>query len=183
MIIYLLLQKKEMKNNFIENKENIKQLIKFGIVGLSNTLIGTIIIYLCYNVFETGYWLSSGIGYLVGGIWSYILNKNFTFKCKKHNISIVIKYIVNLLTCYFIAYLIARPLCVIGFTALYGQTSSKVVDNISFLIGLVIYTIINFWGQKFFCFTTKNDNVAGRPVRPAKGASPSRWKSCTKRGR
>ena len=57
--------------------------IKFLIVGVINTLVGTSVMFVCYNVFHTGYWIASAMNYIIGSIVSFFLNKYFTFKSGK----------------------------------------------------------------------------------------------------
>ena len=56
--------------------------IKFGIVGVINTIFGTAIMFGLYNLAGCSYWLSSAANYFFGSILSYFLNKNFTFQNK-----------------------------------------------------------------------------------------------------
>ena len=53
--------------------------LKFILVGIVNTLVGTGVMFLLYNVFHTGYWIASASNYIVGSVVSYFLNKYFTF--------------------------------------------------------------------------------------------------------
>ncbi len=45
--------------------------IKFLIVGVINTLVGTGVMFLCYNVVHTGYWAASAMNYIIGSIVSF----------------------------------------------------------------------------------------------------------------
>ena len=56
--------------------------IKFLMVGVINTLVGTGLMFILYNVFSVNYWISSASNYIVGSIVSYFLNKYFTFQNK-----------------------------------------------------------------------------------------------------
>ena len=53
---------------------------RFLLVGLVNTLFGTAIMFVFYNVFHFGYWFSSASNYVLVSILSYFLNKNYTFR-------------------------------------------------------------------------------------------------------
>lgn len=53
---------------------------KFILVGIINTLFGTAVMFICYNVFHLSYWVSSASNYIFGSILSYFLNKRFTFQ-------------------------------------------------------------------------------------------------------
>ena len=83
--------------------------IKFLMVGVINTLVGTSVMFVLYNVIGTGYWLASAANYIVGSIVSYFLNKYFTFKSNKQSLKEIIRFILNILLCYLLAYGIAKP--------------------------------------------------------------------------
>ena len=127
------------------------QFIRFLGVGVINTAVGTGTMFLLYNVFGAGYWISSASNYIVGSIVSYILNKKFTFKNQDSNKKTIIKFIVGIAVCYGIAYGIAKPLV---HTLLSGQ-SQKMADNMAMLVGMGLFVIINYLSQKFFTFNSK----------------------------
>ncbi len=54
--------------------------VKFLLVGVINTLVGTGTMFGLYNCLGCSYWVSSAGNYIVGSIVSYFLNKYFTFK-------------------------------------------------------------------------------------------------------
>lgn len=58
---------------------------RFVLVGIINTLFGTAIMFVFYNVFGLSYWLSSASNYFFGSILSYFLNKYYTFRYKKRD--------------------------------------------------------------------------------------------------
>ena len=60
--------------------ETIKQAIKYGVVGLSNTLITMIVIWVMMKLFGCREGLSNLTGYVAGILNSFIWNKQWTFK-------------------------------------------------------------------------------------------------------
>lgn len=60
-------------------KSAIIQLIKFGIVGVSNTLISLIVYYILIFV-GVNYLVANITGYIISSIWGYLLNKIWVFK-------------------------------------------------------------------------------------------------------
>ena len=57
-----------------------KTFVRFLMVGVVNTLFGTAIMFVFYNVFHLSYWISSASNYFFGSILSYFLNRYFTFQ-------------------------------------------------------------------------------------------------------
>lgn len=70
--------------------------LKFMVVGVVNTVVGTAVMFVMYNVFHQSYWISSASNYVVGSILSYFLNKYFTFESKKKSLSQVLKFVLNI---------------------------------------------------------------------------------------
>lgn len=122
--------------------------IKFLIVGVINTLVGTSVMFLFYNVFHAGYWVASALNYVVGSIVSFFLNKYFTFKSGEKSLSEVLRFIINITVCYILAYGIAKP-CV---HSLLGRYSLTVRDNAAMLVGMCLFVVLNYIGQRFLVF-------------------------------
>ena len=57
----------------------IVQFVKFGIVGISNTLITFIVYTLLLKVFGVWYIAASAIGFIVGATNGFLLNRRWTF--------------------------------------------------------------------------------------------------------
>ncbi len=126
--------------------------LRFVIVGIANTVFGTAIMFLFYNLFHFSYWFSSASNYVFGSILSYFLNKYFTFKVTDKSIKHIIKFIVNITICYFVAYGGAKPLIKL----ILSSSDAILQDNISMLVGMVIFVILNYIGQRFFVFKKEN---------------------------
>jgi putative flippase GtrA len=56
------------------------QFVKFGIVGVSNTLIFFLVYTLLWKVFGVWYVAASGIGFAVGAINGFLWNRAWTFR-------------------------------------------------------------------------------------------------------
>ncbi len=121
---------------------------KFILVGIINTIVGTGVMFLCYNALHFNYWVSSAMNYIIGSIVSYFLNKYFTFQNKQRSWKIVVKFIVNISVCYLIAYGVAKP--VVAYI-LSGQ-SVTIQENGAMLVGMCLFVGLNYLGQRFFAF-------------------------------
>ncbi len=126
---------------------------KFLLVGVVNTLFGSAIMFVFYNIFGIPYWISTASNYVFGSILSYFLNKYFTFKSKNTTVSGVVKFIVNVSICYLIAYGGAKQLVLF----IFDSYSTKLKDNIAMLVGMVAFTFLNYCGQRFFVFRKNNE--------------------------
>ena len=125
-----------------------KSAYRFLLVGVINTLFGTAIMFVFYNVFHFSYWFSSASNYFFGSILSYFLNKHFTFRYGKTDFKSIIKFTFNILVCYLLAYGIAKPLM----AHLLSHYSISIQENVSMIVGTILFTLLNYFGQRFFAF-------------------------------
>lgn len=124
---------------------------KFILVGIANTIFGTGIMFLFYNVFHLSYWISSASNYFFGSILSYFLNKLFTFKNKGNAKETLPRFVINITLCYLLAYGLAKPLAM---RMLSGMTVT-VQENVAMLVGMCLFVGFNYLGQRFFVFKEK----------------------------
>ena len=125
--------------------------VKFVLVGVVNTIVGTSVMFIMYNVFSFNYWISSAANYVVGSIVSYFLNKYFTFQDKEKSWKTVVRFVLNISVCYLIAYGLARPLVRMAL----GGFSQTIQENIAMLAGMCLFVVVNYSGQRFFVFRKK----------------------------
>ena len=131
--------------------------IRFIIVGIINTLFGTAIMFVFYNVFHLSYWISSASNYFFGSILSYFLNKGYTFKYGKTDFKSIFRFTVNILVCYLLAYGIAKPVM----KYLLSGYSVSVQENVSMVLGMILFVGLNYLGQRYFAF--KKDEESNAP--------------------
>ena len=125
---------------------------KFILVGVANTLFGTGIMFLFYNVFHMNYWVSSASNYIFGSILSYFLNRFFTFKSKEHAKTTLPRFVIGISACYLLAYGIAKPAA----AYVLSSFSTSVKDNIAMLTGMCLFVGFNYISQRFFVFRQKD---------------------------
>lgn len=130
-----------------------RTLLKFVVVGVINTLFGSAVMFAMYNLLGCSYWVSSAANYICGSILSFFLNKHFTFENKSKDVSVVIKFIVNIIVCYLLAYGLARP----AVRLLLSDSSMKVRENVAMLAGMILFVGFNYIGQRFFAFADPKD--------------------------
>lgn len=144
-----------MKSLYLKYKDFIMEVIHFGMVGVINTLMGWVIMAVLYNLIHMNYWLSSGISYFIGSVFSYHANGKLTFKVENKDKWLPWRFAVNIIVCYLIAFSVAQPLVTRLLSA--GSYSQAVIDNIAMILGMCLFIVMNFFGQKLFVFRkTKN---------------------------
>lgn len=119
-----------------------REFIKFLITGVINTTITLGIIFLMYNFFGIHYVLSNAIGYALGFINSFLMNKFWTFKSKGGLIKQFFVFLKVFLVCY-----------LFQLAFLYYFSEELLLEkNISQILSMIIYTIANFLFNKFLTF-------------------------------
>lgn len=125
--------------------------IKFLLVGVINTLVGTAVMFGFYNLLHAGYWVSSAANYIVGSIVSYLLNKHFTFENKEKSAKQVLSFVMNISVCYFLAYGLAKPITL----QLLSFSTRRIQENVAMLVGMCLFVFLNYFGQRFIVFKSK----------------------------
>lgn len=127
--------------------------VKFVFVGIINTIVGTSVMFFCYNFLNMGYWKASALNYIIGSVVSYFLNKYFTFKSHKKSFKEIVRFVINISICYLLAYGMAKP------AAMYimSMYSRKIQENVAMFVGMGLFVIFNYCGQKFWVFTQESD--------------------------
>lgn len=124
------------------------KLIKFIVVGIINTVVGTAIMFGLYNLAGCSYWVSSATNYILTSILSYFLNKYFTFQHKGDSLKSAIRFAITIASCYLLAYGIAKPAVI---SILSGQ-SKTIQENAAMFAGMCLFVGFNYLGQRFFAF-------------------------------
>ena len=125
-----------------------RKLLKFILVGIVNTLVGSVLMFSLYNITNFSYWLSSAFNIFIVSILSFFLNKYFTFGVREWSLYMAIAFIATIIISYFIAYGISRPL-----VSYFLRDSSKAIrENIALFVGMCMFTGINYLGQRLVVF-------------------------------
>lgn len=128
-----------------------KTLVKFLLVGIINTLVGSGTMFLLYNLAHCSYWVSSACNYIVGGLVSFFLNKHFTFQNTEKSFRQFLFFAINVTVCYFLAYGISKKLIFL----VLQKKDTTLKDNIALAGGMVLYTVLNYFAQRFIVFRVK----------------------------
>lgn len=130
------------------------EVIHFGMVGVINTLMGWVIMAVLYNLIHMNYWLSSGISYFIGSVFSYHANSKLTFKVENKDKWLPWRFAINIIVCYLIAFSVAQPLV----RKVLAAQPEVIVDNVAMFLGMCMFIVMNFFGQKLFVFRKNGRN-------------------------
>ena len=124
--------------------KSLIQFIKFGIVGVSNTLLTALTIWILLKVLHCSDYISNIVGYIVGLVNSFIWNRKWTFDSKTKVTDTLFKFILT----FGVSYLFQ----LVNLYILLHYTS---IDSyVSQLLSIVVYTGINFVLNKIYTFKT-----------------------------
>lgn len=119
-----------------------KQAIKYGVVGISNTIVTAVVIWVMMKCLGLSDVASNVVGYLAGVLNSFIWNKQWTFNSKAGWRKSGLRFGLVFLVCYILqlGFLFILNACT-GLDPYYNQ-----------LIAMVFYTVINFIFNKVYTF-------------------------------
>ncbi|MDQ7047511.1 MAG: GtrA family protein [Sulfurovum sp.] len=118
------------------------QFVTYNIVGIANTIVGFSIIFLLMfsGVSAT---ISNAIGYAIGAVLSYHLNKKYTFKSTTDSKTQALKFFAVLLIAYLLNFITLQWLL------------SFVNPYLAQLLSAIVYTLSSFVLAKLLVFRDK----------------------------
>lgn len=134
---------------------DLLQFIKYGMVGVVNTLITLVTILICKSVLGMDPYLSNAIGYALGFTNSFLCNKKWVFRTSGHYRREVTMFLAGSGLCYLLQLLTVWVLSAhtalgpmmwhLPFFTLSGY-------GVATLVGNVVYTACNFIYNKLVTF-------------------------------
>lgn len=121
--------------------------LRFLLVGVGNTLLSLLLMFLLEGL---GYWPSTAIAYVAGAALSFFLNRSFTFHSEEDFWPSAAKFALNVAVCYVAGYGLAKLLIPIPQEP--GAVPVIWFERLSKLVGMGLYTLLNYFGQRFFAF-------------------------------
>jgi len=126
--------------------------IKFSIVGVLNTIVCLVAVFILTNFLKLSYVPSIIIGNIIGVTNSFFWNKYFTFKTKKLTVIETILFIFVFFLSTGLQILIFKIIKVYADTDFY---IFKYTIKLPFLLSMIAYTAVFFIGSKFIAFNNK----------------------------
>ncbi|HEY5714768.1 MAG TPA: GtrA family protein [Candidatus Gracilibacteria bacterium] len=127
-----------------------KHFRRFVVTGILSTILNYGVFYGLYRGLEWGYLIAAAMGYIVGLIFGYFLNKFWTFEVKtvphfREIMGYVMVYLISLVV----------SLLFLHVAVEYGDLDPRLAN----VLAIVISTILNFVGLKWFVFKAKADHA------------------------
>lgn len=137
------------------SRDDIIQFVRYGLVGVMNTVLTLVVIYACKDFFGINPWASNALGYIAGFINSFLWNKLWVFHSSGGILREAVKFVGGFFLCYALQFaatwVLAEHSPLTGNEwILFGFVISGY--GISTLIGMVVYTVANFLYNKAVTF-------------------------------
>jgi len=116
--------------------------VRYIVVGLANTLIGLFVIYMGLFAFGLGNVSANAVGYTVGILCSFALNKRWTFSHEGKALPAFIRFLVIVLLAY------AANLATVLLAADVLGWNRYVAQG----LGVVPYVVVGYVGSRLFAF-------------------------------
>lgn len=131
------------------------QFAKYGIVGVMNTMLTLLVIFLCKSVFGVNEYVSNAIGYAVGLVNSFLWNRRWVFAASGHLSRHAVHFLLGFFICYGIQLLVVWLINRSWFGSMeYRLMAGWVISGygIATLIGNCCYTLCNFVYNRLVTF-------------------------------
>lgn len=126
------------------------QFLRFLLVGLSNTLLGFAVIIIAMRVLKCDYRIANALGYVVGWVTSFWLNRAWTFRDKSIWQPAFFRWLIVAIVSY------GLNLGSIIILHRYTRVGPYAVQ----VGGAIVYTLASFLGARLFAFRP----LASRPI-------------------
>ena len=136
-----------------------KEFMIFLFIGFFNTLFAMVVTYSIYNLLHLGYYISSFTGTFSAAVLGFFLNRKITFSSDCKILLSMIKFFTVILLSYVIAFTLSHKLFLYIFSVVNLNLSISIIEQIAILFAQIIFTLINFTGQKLWTFKRKESAV------------------------
>lgn len=139
-----------------ERIQAIIQFLKYAIVGVINTVVTFVVIFITKSVMGINPLVANAIGYVAGLINSFVWNKQWVFHSKKGVGKEAVKFFIGFAVCYGLQLLVVWALTyrtslgamtwdLEGFMTVSGYAVATIAGN-------VVYTLCNFVYNRLITF-------------------------------
>lgn len=135
--------------------------IKYNIIGVMNTLITLLVVWILHQWLDWNIELSNFLGFIAGGVNSYICNRIWNFKSQNKKRAEVVRFFIVFLVSYGLnllvlegsAYILQNATWCASFTAWISQFMKPTF--FANIIANVVYVLMSFTLYKKWVFAAK----------------------------
>ncbi len=135
-------------------QKRMLQFVKYCMVGVINTLVTLVTIFVCKSLLGCNPYFSNALGYVLGLINSFLWNKQWVFRSSGGYLPEATKFLGGFLLCYAVQFAVVYLLSESSFGAIELDIFAFVLSGygIATLIGNVVYTLANFLYNRLITF-------------------------------
>lgn len=127
-----------------------RSLLFFLIIGALNTLVSMVGSQLLLGAL--GYWGSTALMFAVCSVFSFIFNRKYSFQSKAPLLQSAVRFTVVIAVCYLVSFGISDLLVPWAVGAFAWPIPDEWVTRIAMLVAQVIFTGMNYIGQRLWAF-------------------------------
>lgn len=137
--------------------------IKYNLIGIMNTLISLVVVWILYQWLEWNLVLSNFLGFVAGGVNSYCCNRVWNFKSENKKGAEIGRFIIVFVVAYTLNLLVLKG-CDFYLSDYFGQTLPEVVlkwlkpGYIANILANIVYVIVSYGLFRFWVFAPKKEN-------------------------
>lgn len=130
------------------------QFVRFCVVGVMNTCVTLIVIFVCKSWLGVNPYLSNALGYICGLINSFLWNKQWVFRSDKGYRNEALRFAAGFALCYLLQFLVVWAMSSGSFGKKEFELGAFVLSGygVATLVGNVVYTACNFAYNKIVTF-------------------------------
>lgn len=137
-----------------EAKKTFVQLLKYGVIGVSNTLITLVVFYVINTLMGLDYAVANTLGYILGLINSFVWNRTWVFRIGGNVWREAGLFALGFIICFALQMGVSQWLLS---TSLHDLTISwlpmkNTGENVIMCLSMVVYTLANYVYNRFVTF-------------------------------
>ncbi len=137
-----------------EAKKTFVQLLKYGVIGVSNTLITLVVFYVINTLMGLDYAVANTLGYILGLINSFVWNRTWVFHTGGNVWREAGLFALGFIICFALQMGVSQWLLS---TSLHDLTISwlpmkNTGENVIMCLSMVVYTLANYVYNRFVTF-------------------------------
>ncbi|MEM1139950.1 MAG: GtrA family protein [Pseudomonadota bacterium] len=120
--------------------------VRYLLVGVTNTAVGLVVIFLCLGLFGLPVAIANPIGYAVGIVWSFLLNARYTFRHQGPKLPAFVRFVVVTGAAFLVQYGFVLGIVALGVDPYLAQP-----------LGVIPYTLTGYLGSRFYAFAVRGE--------------------------
>ncbi|MBP5248312.1 MAG: GtrA family protein [Fibrobacter sp.] len=126
--------------------------VKYNLIGIVNTGITLVTVWILYELLHWNLELSNFLGFVAGGVNSYIMNRRLNFKSKNSKRSEVVRFAIVFLAAYLVNLFVLESLK----DSLPSAGDFLSAGYLANILANAAYVVVSYALYRYFVFRKKN---------------------------